>query len=105
MGFRESEGNAAVSPSLCPGCFLGSWAGLPPFSSHFSPGGSDGGRMHKEEQTREAPSRSPGLGSNVVVFPPPIEPAGALGLFVLLRHPSAVWIPGTRGEGGGKGGA
>lgn len=52
------------------------------------------------EANREAPSRSPGLGSNVVVFPPPIEPAGALGLVVhLLMHPSAVWIPGTRGGG------
>lgn len=51
------------------------------------------------EANREAPSRSPGLGSNVVVFPPAIEPAGALGLIVLLRHPSAVWIPGTRGRG------
>ena len=44
------------------------------------------------EANREAPSRSPGLGSNVVVFPPPIEPAGALGLVVhLLMHPSAVF--------------
>ena len=49
------------------------------------------------EADREAPSRSPRLGSNVVVFPPPIDPAGALGLVLhLLRHPSAVWIPGTQ---------
>lgn len=54
---------------LCPGCFLGSWVGPPPSRAPSAQDGEMEG-ARSIEADREAHSRSPGLVSNVVVFPP-----------------------------------